>query len=222
MSQENSGLRHPDVSPTKTPTWAPWRFNLGDHWATVSYLITRSYILREEQQLSRYQHGVDFKERFQEILTLLQGPERSSVSLVDEPGTHEPDGYDVWAAPAWPTKPRWSPPKAGNNQVCYQFDGVSSAESKNPPPQDMDRILEAIGQGGVRLGNHQTLAQIVALLSESSLFVGVDSGMSHIAHSVGTPVIIVEYQLPIITCHREKHFKHVRGTAELLEAIKLL
>lgn len=220
MSQENSGSRHPDVSPTKTPTWAPWHFNLGDHWATVNYLITRSYILREEQQLSRFQHGVDYGARFVEMLALIDGPERSSVVLVDEPGTHEPDGFDVWASPAWPTKPRWS--LLGNHQVCYQFDGVSSAESKNPSPQDLDRILEAIGTDGIRLGNHQTLTDIVALLSKSSLFVGVDSGMSHIAHSVGVPVLIVEYGLPVITCHRGKHFKLARGTDELLTAIRSL
>ncbi len=215
--------RHPDVKPATMPPWAPWRFNLGDHWMTVNYLITRSYILREEQLLSRYQHGKDYGPRFAEMLSLINGPERSSVVLVDEPGQQEPDGFDVWTGPAWPTHKRWNARCHKTGYICYQFDGISSAECKNPPEQDLDNILRDIYRSrlsGHMLGMGSTLENVVEHLSVASVFVGVDSGMSHLAHSVGCPVIIVEYGLPVITCHRCKHFLHVRGTDELLAAFK--
>lgn len=212
-------MRHHDVSATKTPVGAPWRFNLGDHWATINYLITRSHILREEMMLSRYQHGQDFMERMSEILYLLDAPERSSVFLTDTPGTHEPDGFDVWAGSYWNTKQRWLP--NSGDRICYQFDGVSSAEDKNPSADDEKKILQWISTLGtpVRLGSHMTLASVVNELANARLFVGCDSGMSHITHSVGVPSIIVEYKLPIITTHRHKRFIHVRGTYELLNAL---
>lgn len=213
-------MRHPDVSATRTPVWAPWRFNLGDHWATINYIITRSYILREEMLISRWQHGQDYAPRMQEILNLLAAPERSSVVLVDDPGTHEPDGYDVWAGNFWPTKQTWKP-NAGR-RICYQFDGISSADDKNPSLADEHRIVDFITNQGcvpIRLGGHMTLAAVVHELSEAWMFVGCDSGMSHVAHSVGVPMIIVEYKLPIITTHRGKRFTHVNGTDALIREL---
>lgn len=214
---------HPDIRPSMTPVWAPWRFNLGDHWQTVNYLLTRSFVLREEQVLSRYQHGEDHGPRFKEILALINGPERSCVTLVDEPGVHEPDGFDVWAAPSWPTHLRWERPTSPEPAV-FQFDGISSAKDKNPSESDQDLIVSELTECAqyypVKLGLNKTLKQCVEVLARTPLFIGCDSGMSHLAHAVGCPTIIVEYDLPIITCHRGKHFMHARGTDEALALIR--
>jgi hypothetical protein len=214
-------LRHKDVSHSRTQIWAPWRFNLGDHWATVNYLLTRSFVLREEMLLSRWQHGVDCSVRFNEILSLIAGPERSSVVLVDEPGLHEPDGFDVWAAPSWPTIKTWNPSDYKKWKIVYQLDGISSAESKNPSPEDEKEIVSLLNRHGraTRVGKEMSLARVVEEMSTAEIFVGVDSGMSHVAHSVGVPMILVEYGLPIATTHRGKPFKHVRGTEELKAAV---
>lgn len=212
---------HPDLAPCSTPVWAPWRFNLGDHWATMNYLLTRSWMLKEVQQLSRYQHGQDFGPRFHEILDLLNPPERACVEIVDAPGVHEPDGFSVWASPFWPTKKTWSP-LGEKGHVVYQFDGISSAEDKNPPAEDIPHILDALPGLYFPLGRHQSLAHCVDLLASARAFIGCDSGMSHLAHSVGVPMILVEYKLPIITTHRRKHFVHCRGTEELIWAIHRL
>lgn len=235
---------HPDLTPARTSShsheiWSPWRFNLGDHWQTVNYLLTRSFILREEQLLSRWQHGQDCGKRFQEILALIKGPERSCVTLVDEPGVHEPDGFDVWAAPSWPTRETWkASERIRHDSVTYQFDGISSAEDKNPPREDQTRLIREMERGlnvyrvnyGLNvyrvhyhvqwLSSELTLAECVAHMRRSIVFVGCDSGMSHLAHAVGVPTIIIEYKLPIVTCHRGKHFVHVRGTDEALAAIE--
>ncbi len=219
---------HPDVKPATDSIWAPWRFNLGDHWQTINYLLTRSFVLREEMLLSKWQHGKDCSKRFTEILALIKGPERSCVTLVNGAGDHEPDGFDVWAAPSWPTHETWQAPLAMNNGVVtYQFDGVSSAEEKNPSRDDQARMITEMNHGlnvsrVKRLGSDSTLAECVEQMRKSLLFVGCDSGMSHIAHAVGVPTIIVEYGLPIITCHRGKHYMHARGTDEAVKLIEKL
>ena len=201
--------------------WQPWHFNLGDHWATLQHLITRSYVTREEQLLSRWQHGKDYGPRFEEMLALIGGPERAQVSVVDRPYNTELNGYDVWATPYWPTVRTWNP-SHHHSGVVYQFDGISSAEAKNPPEAELRDIMAYLRawEDVTPLGKHMSLAEVVDELRQAKLFVGVDSGMSHIAHSVGVPTIIVEYKLPIITCHRRKPFVHARGTSELLAAVR--
>lgn len=212
---------HKDVSPSRSPVWNAWHFNLGDHWATMNYIVCRSYILREEMRLSRFQHGLDFGPRFREILGLLDTPERSCISIVSDKGQQDPCGYAIWDAPSCPTKIRWTPGRK-KRRICFQFDGISSAESKNPTLADEQRILEElmVYANPVKIGKHQTLSQIVQEMTNSDLFIGCDSGMSHIAHSVGVPTIIVQYKLPVITAHRQKHYLCANGTDDLLLKIR--
>ena len=209
---------HADLSPSKTPVWGPWHFNLGDHWATANYLLTRSWMNLEEQLLSRYQHGKDYKARWDEIFSLLNGPERSQVTLVDDHGKHEPSGYAVWATPFWPTKITWDP-LAKHETICHQFDGDSNASGKNPPDEDLPRILGSLKGTPVKLGKHLSLAQCVEELSKAKYFVGCDSGMSHLAHSVGVPIIMVEYSQAVVTTHRRKHYTVAKGTDALIKVI---
>lgn len=201
--------------------WSPWRFNLGDHWATINYLITRSWMLKEEIHLSRWQHGQDFKSRFDEILDLLDKPKHSRIVIVDEKGTHEPEGEDVWTSPYWPTKVRWEPGR--DPRVCFQFDGISSAADKNPSGLDAVAIVHALVSSGyepIKLGKDRSLWDCAVALSRSQCFVGCDSGMSHLAHSVGVPIYLVEYKLPVITAHRNKNFIHCHGTVDLIYKLK--
>jgi hypothetical protein len=155
------------------------------------------------------------------MLALIAGPERSAVTVVDAPGTRELNGFDVWASPFWPTANPWRANERHQGIVC-QFDGISSAESKNPPPDQLPGILRTLSGYAptLVLGKTHSLTQITELMRSAKLFVGVCSGMSHLAHSTGIPMVLVEYKMPIITCHRRKHFVHTRGTEEMLAAVR--
>lgn len=212
-------MKHPDLATATEAPFRPWNGNLGDHWATCNYLITRSWMRREEILL-REEHP-----RLREILSQLEGPERSSVRLVPsgQGPTSQLCGFAVWATPFWPTKRTWQPAQA-KKRIVYHLEGLSSAAEKNPPEQDRSRIHTWLGQRimdgyeVVALGGHQSLEQMIYLAAGAQMFMGVDSGPSHICHSVGLPMFLVEYDLPIITTHRRKHFTHCRGTSELLAA----
>jgi hypothetical protein len=72
------------------------------------------------------------------------------------------------------------------------------------------------GYAFVELGKeHQgTMSQIIDILSRSELFVGIDSGMSHIAHSVGVPVFLKHYD-ELQLCHPNKDYVAFRDGVDL-------
>ena len=134
------------------------------------------------------------------------------IILVDEEPNIDVEGYAIWAALPVPTKIQWEL-NPNHKIVTYQFDGVSTPE-KNPPQEDIDRMLRWIESKGltpVKVGKDLSIKGCIHLMSKSVLFVGSDSGMSHIAHSVGVPVYLMEYKLGVATCHRGKQYVLCKG-----------
>jgi hypothetical protein len=194
--------------------YLPWNAGLGDHWATLSLLSWKSRLSGDPAVLATYVHGVDYSPRLIEIAEVLDA---CPVALYQGDGDTPLNGFDVWASPPWPTLLRWSPQAPAS--IVYQFDGDSSAADKNPPPADQQAILSwASSQGlaAVKLGKNLTVAECVRACSGAALFVGCCSGMSHLAHSVGTPVYLLEYGLPVVTCHRQKQFVISRSADQFI------
>ncbi len=198
------------------PIYRLWNFGFGDHWASMSWLRHVAKATRRRPSLSYIQHGTDFSHRLHEIDQALamdgDGPIDYTPMLTNGQPTQELDGFDVWSCPVVPTKLRWEfDPQS--RLVVYQFDGASSPD-KNPSVADSDRILRHLrGQGYMTfvLGKHLSVAECVRACSRAAMFVGCCSGMSHLAHSVGVPVYLLEYGLPVITCHRQKQFVICKG-----------
>jgi hypothetical protein len=185
--------------------------NLGDHW--TSYSLMALLGLRFDlpkgftYKLGTLNGGMDYTGRLQEIDALFSEFEYRP-QLVREQGTVKVDPWLNWSTPPLMVDKRfrWSLQKC-EPYFCYQFDGLSAAESKNPPPSLIFAIKQSLkskGYRSVRLGSHVTLQESAELLSRCSLFVGCDSGFSHIAHSVGCPVYMYEGSLPVYTAHRLK------------------
>ncbi len=202
------------------PVYRPHNFGLGDHWATVSLCRFRGRQSGEPLRLATRSHGRDFSQRLHEIDDLLDDSD-CGPRFIDAEPTHHFDGYHIWACPVVPTKTRWrNDPRS--RAVVYQFDGESAAESKNPPDTEREKLLawlRNVGFETVQLGKHLSLAECVEEAANAALFVGVDSGMSHVAHSVGVPVYLYEHKLPIITCHRQKQFVIVRSADDFIAQV---
>lgn len=183
-----------------------WHNGLGDHWASLNLLARMSeasdapvsFVSPRETYL-----------RNREILTLLDlGTVRPRLSHLIGTGNRDLDGFHVWACPYFPTIQRWSPGRV-RGHACVHFDGLSSAADKNPSAEDADSITRWLIDQGLMvtpLTRAMSLAQMVQALATCSLFVGCDSGPSHIAHSVGCPTYLLEYKLPVVTCHRHKAY----------------
>ncbi len=194
------------------------RTHLGDQWATINRMLLASNNTHYVCRASCLIDGVDYSKRMLEIIDLLD--HKGQIELVKEPATRTLGQPCILTAePYLPTKQRWAGGKGMG--VCYQFDGLKAAEgNKNPPPDELIELETWCSEhDGVRLGNHLTLAQCVDIMANSSLFVGVCSGMSHIAHSVGIPTFIIEYEKPIKAFHMGKEYTHCRGTKDTIEKL---
>lgn len=195
------------------PVYRMWNVGLGDLWACISLLQRTATARNDRVFLSTMSHWGDRRPILTEIINALA---INRVDLTDEPPTAELSGFDVWASPAVRTYRQWEF-YARERVVAYQFDGESNADEKNPSEQERLQILTYLIEAGftpVRLGSHLTIQQCVDQLATSALFVGSCSGMSHVAHSVGVPVYLLEYSQPVVTSHRQKQYVLCKGANE--------
>jgi hypothetical protein len=181
--------------------YAPWHGNLGDQIATINLLLHRQVhipcLLHSPPHL-RLMHL--------EILTELGV--RYDKLLTDAPATAELNGFDVWATPYFPALKQWDADES-HEYCAYHFAGTSTPELKNPPPHEERLLLAALWASGFKpipLGLPYTIAQQVDILAHSAFCLAVDSGPSHLAHMTGTPLFLLQYQLPVVTCHRGKEY----------------
>ncbi len=196
--------------------FTPWNSGFGDRFATIqllSHLAAAQYSPENRVVLS--DGGLGPLHRA--IVSTLDAPIR--IDLTDEPGNTSLDGYDVWATPFFPTQRQWLWNRKYKS-FTYQFDGISSPQ-KNPSDRDTHRILDSLINDyrlvAIPVGKHMTVAECVEAMANSAFFIGCDSGMSHLAHSVGLPLFLLEYGLPVVTCHRGKSYIHCQGAGDFLD-----
>jgi hypothetical protein len=194
-----------------------WNYGLGDVWATIQLLarIQRPGPIL----LSTVQHGQSLRAMQEAVLRAMdQQYFDNEIILVDDEPNTELDGYAVWAAPMIPAKHQWSlGPR--DNKITVQFDGASTPELKNPPPGDIVTInlwAQRHGFAVVIAGKDLGLEKSIWAMRTSVLFVGICSGMSHVAHSVSVPTYILEYDLPVVTCHRHRNYVLCKGAGHFI------
>ena len=79
-----------------------------------------------------------------------------------------------------------------SNLITYQYDAVSFNKLKKPSQNTLSEIYEtAKGYEFCRLGKHLTLIENLELLARSKCFIGIDSGISQLAYSVGVPMFLM-------------------------------
>ncbi len=154
------------------------------------------------------------------ISALIEIPPGASVEVVDAVATSKVY-MEMWGSPYFPTRMRWSHRRSGI--VTYQFDGRSSAHIKNPTPQEVKDFFSWTVDRGlqpVAVGSHLSMSECVRLMSISEFFVGVCSGMATLAHSVGVPTYILEYELKVAWWHGSNPITVCQGVRDLAEKVK--
>ncbi len=196
------------------PIYTPWNQGLGDRWASTNLLIRLAAAKHTQIRVSY----AGRRQLHDEIMSVLAAP-RHAILYTDEPGTVQLDGFNVWAAEFYPTYTQWSWRNRAQ-RVTVHFDGVSAAEDKNPPTLEKQRLLATLVMMGYEirfLHGKMPLTEVVDELAESLFFISVDSGFAHIAHSVGVPIFLLQYKLPVVTCHRGKKYVLCDGIGDLLD-----
>jgi hypothetical protein len=97
-----------------------------------------------------------------------------------------------------PTQQRWTPGPHG--RMCYQFRG--SGRRQNFPYREWGRMLSAFRHlECIRVGLPWSLAQSIDIMCRSDFFLGIDSGMLHVARSTGVPIFINPNHVPLDWFH---------------------
>ena len=183
--------------------------NLGDHVTSYCMMALLGKRHHQRYRLSMIDGwGTDRTTRLREIEDFYTCVENNYPPiLVTEPPETKIEPWLNWCYPPLPSQYVWKIEKT-DPIYCYQFDGASSPELSNPSRELIVQIreyLRSYGINGIRLGKHLSLSEIGAYLKRCSLFIGADSGMSHLAHSVGCPVYIYEGGLPVVAAHKNKN-----------------
>jgi hypothetical protein len=172
---------------------------------------------------ARSSGGEDIRERLEEILGVLD-LEEGLVMVVDSaPNSPRKVTVDRFPHPYIPTKTRWAGGEAGR-ACCQLLNGQTPgyvANKRDMKPleawhrEEIEAWLDAEFDEVVRLGKDRTIAECVEVAARSELFIGMDSGMSHLCHSVGVPVLIKDWS-GLDRHHPKKEFLRFRDPAEAI------
>jgi len=176
---------------------------LGDCWAFVSWLARKSVAEGREVVFSdRVVHlpGIanpsSARAKLLEIMAEMDlGGAR--LSMTDRlPNVMLPIRVQEHPGPYVPTRRRWKPGRRGRISLHMANGQLPETNLRNMPLGEyweLTAFLGTLGETAV-LGGHRPLAECVGLMAESDLFVGMDSGMSHVCHSVGTPMLLYRWR----------------------------
>ncbi|MDP2354557.1 MAG: FkbM family methyltransferase [Beijerinckiaceae bacterium] len=199
--------------PYSAGVYSPHHYSFGDQWASINFYLNMSVVTQERIRLASIINNVDLHDLHRDILNELESP--GQIELVRSEPSIRLNTYNVWQSSYFPTRTRWHAYRR-HKYVAVQFDGESAKELKNASPEEAQMIQTFIermcpGFTLVRLGKPLSVKKCVEIAANSAFFVGVDSGMSHLCHSVGVPIFLLEYRLPVHTTHGGKAYTLCRG-----------
>ena len=201
-----------------TRIWNTAGDHIGDMWAAINYAARQSEQLGTTEYISDENNQ---RQNLEEIMSCLELPVTCRVATSPASPTDNIRGKS-WEAKYYPTKTKWNGPSS--KIICFQFDGRSYASKKNPPDSDIALIEKFAAQQNytlLKVGKPLSIQQSINIMADSCLFVGVCSGMSHVAHSVGLPVYLLEYKLKIHFFHRGNNYIACQGAIDFIRRLQV-
>lgn len=194
--------------------------HLGDLWAGTSYLLKKSAALRSPIVVSNVSGGgLPTGPMIGEILGLLEHigvfhfTNVAPQKIVD---LYHSFGHDYVR-----TRVKWK--AATSRIVCYQFDGRTEFDRKNPTTEETHRFLDHVRMRGyepINIGGYRPLSHCIEIASTAEFFVGAPSGLGHVCASVGTPIHIIYNQKPLVDlaeyAYRNKPITYYRTMDDFL------
>jgi hypothetical protein len=189
--------------------YAPYTTCFGDCWAFVNYACHLSLSLKRPVHCSCFPNrgmhlavGISnagipqVGGKLEEMMAALDLGEAKIVIVGVMATTARPCDWEAFNTPYLPTKAKWEPVRRG--RVCYQLDNnqVPEGNSRCLKRHHREAIMKWLSEWPgekVKLGLPMTVEQCAKAAASSDLFVGMDSGMSHLCHSVGLPVLLADW-----------------------------
>ena len=134
------------------------------------------------------------------------------IKMTEESPTTRQLPDNRWETIYYPTKIRWSPKHYNRNRIVYNFGGTWKTKLKIPREKDLGRLMKSLSRfNPVELGPSLSLSDCVRQIANCDLFLSICNGMSHMCHSVGTPIFLLEHIRNIACFHRNKEVRICRG-----------
>ena len=117
----------------------------------------------------------------------------------------------------------WRPQK--NKVVAVQLTPRYPDDKKSCPQENRDSFYEQMrleGYSVVEMGLPASIGENISIASNVDFFVGVCSGMSHLCHSVGTPVHLIQNKQDPSTlsiCHRGNPYQRYASLPDFVSAL---
>lgn len=197
------------ISPPAPAIYCPGQ-GLGDNWYAINKLlrlhngeIKLSFYSRPEPSRSVNCYG-----RLKEILSVLDAPCKRIKITKEKPTNYKDNFFTLpWSLSYFNTKETYKYNK--NNLICYQFDGQFQKQRGGLPSEKLLRKLFCSLQDRyvfVYLGRPLPLKTVVHYLATCRCFLGTCSGISHVAHSVGTPTCLIQGDVDFKAYHENKKY----------------
>jgi hypothetical protein len=181
----------------------------GDCWAAACFFASRSSsegriaISQPDERICAALQVLDFMGRVHVVeanaSTAIMTP--TDASAFFQSRGYAPQRIVPWrtlfALPYTPTVLRWH--RVSKRQVVYQLNSSGNTKTSSSPIEIATFVesLLSLQVEAIPIGLPQTLEEIIQVVSTSGFFVGIDSGMSHLCHSVGIPSVLLRNGLPL-------------------------
>lgn len=192
---------------------------LGDCWAFVNTLCYKAIRSGIPISCSKYvsnrknEKMISAEAKLKEILSVLDCGS-AKIDLVEDTANVFVTAEECFQSTYLPTKVKWS----GGRSIVHQLSNAQQSANcpRCPPMHYYNAIMKWIsGHENKRLGLPMSLDECVKAASNAALFIGMDSGMSHVCHSVGIPVILYDWSR-IDEFHYEKKFSRFKTADEAI------
>ena len=207
-----------------------WRHHggqaLGDSWGITHFLLRESERTGQPARLAWELPEHDYGAQVcRDLIARIAGLLDSTGTIELIKGAAETtiiQHTDIWnGAPYFRMRDavqRWRP---GGTHICYQFDGRSIPTLKNPPANEIPILLSwAPEREFVKVGLPLSLEESIYRMSTCALYVGVCSGMSHVAHSVQCPMLLIQYKQHLDNWHPREGWTKAVGTSDAIAQAK--
>jgi len=171
--------------------------HLGDSWRGIGVAMRISQNLGEPVGM-QYRYGSKSIEHYVRDIPLEMDAPGQVIPVESSPESTYIDVVSRWLIPI-PTRITWRGPTASRKKIICCFDGQCNANLKLPPAGAKDeflRVVERLGCETYSVNGKEPLHDLVERMASSDLFIGVCSGPTQIAYSVGVPVILVKERQP--------------------------
>lgn len=204
----------------------------GDSWAAASFLLRLSETTQTPTLVTGESARIFQIAPFLASSGTIRRTTRPAEILIGSPMVLAQSGYvtslkdlqilswaELFRQRYLTTQKTWKPNAAGI--VCVHFTPANQGATVCPSFH-IAAILSALASTGYRtvsLGPHLTLAQNIDVSASAELFLGIDSGLSHLVHSVGTPAHLIRNLLPLHhlrTTHRNKRYWTYKDIPEFM------